>query len=96
MHIEDLKKLKEKKEQEKQKLEKYACDLKQYARTVFSSPAGVNLARAMMKYSGVYSVEDLTDEKIREKKGRVDMYLVFVKGLATEEQISLIEKGGER
>ena len=96
MHkIDELLKRSEDREAQVDLTEKEIADLKLACRQVFTGPNGKVIAKAMMKLSGIYKLnKNLTNPAIMAaERGKEFMYLFFVKGMLTPEEISAIERG---
>lgn len=82
--------------QEQQELdEKELGELKEACQKVFTSAAGIKVAKAMMKVSGIYKLKHNLTElgQAGAERGKEYMYLLFVKAMLTPEQLLKIERG---
>jgi len=88
-----LKKSKEQ-EEKQQKFKEEALELKKACEGVFSTPNGIVLARAMMRASGIYKLPKNISNPLEmaAQAGKEWMYLTFVKGVLSPEQLMKIER----
>lgn len=68
-------------------------ELKKACRSIFATRNGQIVARAMMRFSGVYNFpKNLTNPIVMgEERGKEFMYLFFVKNMVSSETLSQIE-----
>ena len=86
---------KKKKELEQERLtEEEAKDLKKACRDLFSTQKGIKVARYMMRASGIYRLNKNTQNPLdmAAERGKEWMYLTFVKGVLSPEQLLKIER----
>jgi len=91
-----LKQEKAKVEKQKQ-FEEEMQSLKADANICFGSTSGKRIAKSMMKVSGIYNInKNVTDPVLMgEHRGMAKMYLVFIKGMCSQDLISDIETNRE-
>lgn len=79
--------------QQNELTKKEMSELKRACRGIFSTRNGQYVARAMMKVSGIYRLNKNNTNvfAMGEERGREFMYLFFVKGMLSAEQMNQIE-----
>lgn len=72
-------------------------ELRKACRSLFSTEYGIIVAKAMMRISGIYKVPKNTTNPIEmgAERGKEAMYLFFIKGMLTSDQLSSIECGND-
>ena len=80
----------EKKKEHAEKQKQALRDLRVSCQRIFSTPDGKVVARALMKFCGLYRFPKTSDEKDR---GKEEVYLYFIKQMLEPEQLLTIERG---
>lgn len=91
--VEKLLKQAQEREERNELSKKEFAELKKACRGVFSTRNGKVLAQAMMKFSGIYRInKEMNNPYVMgRERGQEFMYLFFVKGMLSSEQLSQIE-----
>ena len=93
-YIEALKQKALEKAEQRDLSEKEMEKVKQCCRRIFTTADGIIVAKAMMKISGIYKLVKNTQSlgEMGAERGKEYMYMFFIKGMLTPEQLSSVER----